>query len=118
MSNRYISAENVLEQLENDAVLVDIRETFETENVWIDRENVLKIPYATFAERKGELPKNKKLILCCAIGLVSENAATALKKDGYEAIYILQDGLIGWKAAGLPLKTIEELACKCKCNKE
>ena len=116
MRNLHISAKEILEQLEDGAVLVDIRESIETEDVWIDRDNVLKIPYSTFAERKNELPKNKKLILCCAIGLVSENAVLTLQKNGYDAVYVLTDGLIGWQAANLPLKTIADVTCKC--NKE
>lgn len=118
MNDLYISAEEAFEQLENEAVLIDIRETFEVENVWIDRDDVWKLPYSTFGQGKADLPQNKKLILCCAVGLVSEDAVLQLKKDGYNAVYVLKDGLVGWKQANLPLKTMEEAACKCKCCKE
>ena len=114
INNSHISAEEAFKLTEKDAVLVDIREGFEVENVWMDRDDVLKIPYSEIAKRKRELPENKKLILCCAIGLVSEIAAVQLKTEGY-TVYVLQDGLIGWKNANLPLKTIAEINCKCKC---
>ena len=115
MNELHISAENALKQIDNEAVLVDIREGFEVENVWINREDILKVPYSEFAHRKEELPKDRTLILCCAAGLVSEIAASQLKTDGYPAVYVLKDGLIGWKKANLPLQTIEEVGFECKC---
>ena len=118
MNKLYISAENAFELIGNEAVLVDVREPFELENVWIDRDDVVKIPYPTLAQRKDELPENKTLILCCAAGLVSKTAAVQLKADGYNAVYVLKDGLIGWKKANLPLKTIEDVECKCNCCQE
>ena len=115
MKDIYMSTENALGQVENGtAVLIDVREPFEVENVWIDREDVLKMPYASLEERKEELPKNKRLIVCCAVGLVSEIAALQLRENGYEAVG-LKDGLVGWKRAGFALKTFEEAQCKCKC---
>jgi len=114
MIDLHIPATDVVKLIEKDAVLVDIREGFEVENVWIDRADVLRIPYSEFDQREKELPKNKTLILCCAAGLLSEAVALQLKTEGY-TVYVLQDGLIGWKNANLPLKTIAEINCKCKC---
>lgn len=116
-NNLFILAKEAFQLLENEAVLVDIREDFEVENVWIERDDVLKIPYVSLVERKAELPKNKKLILCCAVGLLSEIAASQLKEEGYNAV-ALKDGLIAWKKANLPMKTAEDVVCKCKCCQE
>jgi len=118
MNNLHIPAVRANELNGDGAVLVDVRETIETENVWIDKENIVKIPFSEFVERGMELPKNQTLILCCAVGLVSEKAAGILRENGYESVFVLENGLVGWKDARLPLKTIEEVNCKCKCCNE
>jgi rhodanese-related sulfurtransferase len=116
MSELYIPAKKVFKLLEEkEAVLIDLREDFEVENVWIDRDDVLKIPFSIFVERKEKLPENKKLILCCAAGFISEIAMLQLMEEGHNAVYALKDGLIGWKKAKLPLQTIEEVGFECKC---
>jgi len=118
MNNQYISAAKANELHEDKTVFVDVRESIETENVWIDKKNVVKIPFSSLAERQKELPENKTIILCCVAGLVSEKAAEILQENGYKSVFILENGLIGWKEACLPLKTVEEMNCKCKCCNE
>jgi rhodanese-related sulfurtransferase len=97
------------------ALLADVREKAETSDVWLDMENVIFIPFSLFAQLKKELPFDKQLILCCAVGIVSEKAARLLSEAGYEHVFVLRNGLIAWQSAGLPLKTAAGLFCKCQC---
>ncbi|MDG2060752.1 MAG: rhodanese-like domain-containing protein [SAR86 cluster bacterium] len=46
--------------------------------------------------------KEKPLLLVCQTGSVSKKAGISLKKSGYENLYILSGGMMGWQNAGLP----------------
>ena len=113
---QYISANDAYRAAQEGAVLIDVREEIETSDIWINMENVLNIPFSTFAKKMQEIPKNKPLIFCCAIGLVSEKATKLLLENDYQSIFILENGLIAWQLAELPLKTAEATCCQCKCE--
>ena len=113
---QYISANDACQAAQEGAILIDVREEIETSDVWIDMKNVLNIPFSTFAEKMQIIPKNKPLILCCAIGLASEKAAKLLLEQNYDAVSVLKNGLIAWKLAELPLKTAISACCQCNCG--
>ena len=113
---QYISANDAYGAAQEGAVLIDVREEIETSDIWINMENVLSIPFSAFAKKMQEIPKNRQLILCCAIGLVSEKAAKLLSEHNYDAVSVLKNGLIAWQLAELPLKTAEATCCQCKCE--
>jgi rhodanese-related sulfurtransferase len=117
MDSRYILAHEAYNAALKGALLIDVREELETSDVWMNMDNVLHIPFSSFAITKKELPSDKQIILCCAIGIVSEKAANELIKLNYTNVFVLKNGLIAWKIAGLPLKTSADLSCKCSCCK-
>lgn len=82
------------------AAVVDLRDskTFETGHI-IDS---IQATDADFSLPKMNKYKNKPLILVCARGLQSSAIAAKLSAQGYKP-YVLQGGIEGWKAAGLPL---------------
>ena len=47
--------------------------------------------------------KDSPVILVCQNGSVSKQAGLKLKKLGFSKNYIIQNGIMGWKAQGLPL---------------
>ncbi|MEI7352374.1 rhodanese-like domain-containing protein, partial [Pectobacterium parmentieri] len=53
----------------------------------------------------GELEKHKSqpIIVVCANGLSSREAAENLHKAGFERVQVLKDGLAGWTGENLPL---------------
>jgi rhodanese-related sulfurtransferase len=118
MDIQYISAVDAYKANQNGAVLVDVREKIETSDVWINIEDVVYIPFSSFEKKINILPKDKQLILCCAIGLASKKAAQILFEQGFNSVYVLNNGLISWQLAELPLKTIASLNCQCQCEKE
>ena len=83
---------------------------------WIDMENVVSIPFNDWTNSEKKLPKNKPIIVCCAVGIVSQKAATALLENGYTDVFVLENGLIAWKLADLPLKSIEDTPFQCQCQ--
>lgn len=56
-------------------------------------------------------PENKQLaaakslpvVVVCKTGMTAGGAAKRLAKAGFEKVYVLDGGIEGWRAAGLPL---------------
>ncbi len=81
--------------------LVDVREDEERRSASIP--GTLWIPLSIFANRWQELP-DEPLIVYCAAGARSQQAATFLQMQGRRAGN-LRGGIMGWAQAGLPLET-------------
>ncbi len=64
------------------------------------------IPLADLESKLGNAVKNKALplILVCQSGARSGRAVAVAKKLGYEKAQNLAGGLVGWKAANLPVE--------------
>lgn len=64
------------------------------------------IPLADLESKLGNAVKNKTLplILVCQTGARSGRAVAVAKKLGYEKAQNLAGGLVGWKAANLPVE--------------
>jgi glyoxylase-like metal-dependent hydrolase (beta-lactamase superfamily II)/rhodanese-related sulfurtransferase len=61
------------------------------------------IPLNHLAERIGELPGGRPLLVYCAGGYRSSIAASLLQRRGFADVSELAGGLAAWEAAGLPL---------------
>lgn len=105
MSVQNINAKTLKKWLENnEAVVVDVRESAEHEVEKISGSNLL--PLAKVC--KDSLPqcKNKKLVLHCLSGKRSSSACQKLiSEDPNLEIYNLEGGILGWKAEGCEVKT-------------
>ena len=53
--------------------------------------------------RKGEISRDKPVVLYCRSGNRSNQAAQILEGAGYKGVYDL-GGIIAWQAAGYPLQ--------------
>jgi len=61
---------------------------------WEEVENMLQ---------NGSLPRNRKIVVICYVGISSAEIATDLRLAGYDA-YTLIDGILGeWQEFGYPL---------------
>ena len=75
--------------------------------------NVLQADWtdkAQFAERTKYLDKNKTLLVYCAGGGRSGQAAVWLKEQGFKEVVNLQGGITAWNGAGKPVVKQEGLA--------
>ncbi len=85
----------------NEAILVDVRETSEYEQEHIP--GSLLSPLSTLDPKRFPRIEAKKLVLHCAIGKRSAAAQIQLWKTGYQPPAInMTGGLRAWKDAGLP----------------
>lgn len=98
-----LQATNLINQ--QDAVVVDVRphDAFRSGHI-TGSFNIT--PSEIAANNIGALEKHKKqpIIVVCANGTApARDSAASLTKLGFEQVYMLKDGIMGWNADNLPL---------------
>ncbi len=61
------------------------------------------IPIDQIERRFGEVPRNKPVLVYCAVGSRSNAVAAFLAEKGYREVYNMRDGIVGWHRNGLPI---------------
>ena len=105
-----LSADVVATEIENGAVLVDLREADEVAAGMIP--SAIHIPRGMLEFRADptspyhdeRLAPDKRVLLHCASGGRSALGASALKSLGYDNVAHLDGGFGAWKDAGLPVE--------------
>lgn len=82
-------------------VLLDVRTPDEFRQAHL--RGALLIPLAELQKRVSEVPRNRPLLVYCAVGARSSTAAAILASKGYREIYHMSDGLVGWYKQGFPI---------------
>lgn len=62
------------------------------------------IPIGEFERRIREVPKNKTIVVYCAVGSRSKPVASFLSQQGYKDVYHMTDGIVGWYRNGFPIQ--------------
>jgi rhodanese-related sulfurtransferase len=62
------------------------------------------IPIGEFERRIREVPKNKTIVVYCAVGSRSKPVASFLSQQGYKDVYNMTDGIVGWYRNGFPIQ--------------
>ncbi len=89
-------------RVEAGAVMVDVREPEERAQARIP--GSLFIPLRLVPDRMHELPKDRPLILQCAAGMRSHQAAKFLQAQGFQ-VSNLMHGIQGWYRMGQTVDT-------------
>jgi rhodanese-related sulfurtransferase len=97
---RVISREEAREQIDAGAQLVDVRTDREWEAGHIDGATHIALP--DLPARAAEIAKDEPVVVYCRGGNRSSMAAAALAAAGYD-VAKLDEGIVGWSEAGLPL---------------
>ncbi len=85
------------EKLEKeDIVVIDVRSEDEFKTRRIESEKVIHIPILELREKLNELPKDKEIVVVCAIGLRGFEASRMLKNAGFENVKVLEGGMAFW----------------------
>ena len=89
--------------MDDDTVVLDVREAQEYGSGHIKQS--VHIPMSALKKRMTELEKykNRKILAYCRSGSRSNYACKLLKKSGFENVYNLSGGIMGWSSANLPL---------------
>ncbi|MCR4937408.1 MAG: ATPase [Lachnospiraceae bacterium] len=93
MDSAEITLAELADLTEGSYILIDTRDEISYE--YGSLQDAVNIPDITEAEKRGELSRDKKLILFCMHGLESLTLAAALRKAGYDA-YSLKEGYGAW----------------------
>ena len=83
------------------ATLIDVREV--DEFAAVRAQGAVNIPLSQFAQRVGEVPGDKDVLLICHSGYRSMQAALYLKRQGVERVSNVEGGTEEWENAGLPV---------------
>lgn len=62
------------------------------------------IPISELQQRLREVPRNKTILVYCAVGARSKPAANFLAHQGYKDVYNMTDGLVGWYRNKFPIQ--------------
>lgn len=92
------------EWVKNGALLVDVREPEEVNQLAYDVPAILYIPLSEFEDRFTEIPKDRNVVVVCKGGGRSLRAAGFLIHHGYTNVVNMEHGIIRWAKKGFPLK--------------
>lgn len=86
----------------HDLVILDVRTPDELKKEGGIQGAVL-VPLMAVMQNKLTVPKEKPILLVCAVGGRSYAAGQMLVRYGYQEVYNLSGGLDAWKKSGLPV---------------
>jgi rhodanese-related sulfurtransferase len=89
--------------LKEGALLVDVREPEEVAQVGFAGCDVMTIPLSQFEDRWQEVPRDRDVILACAVGVRSLKATYFLMYQGYDRVSNMKPGIARWVAKGFPI---------------
>jgi adenylyltransferase/sulfurtransferase len=78
-------------------VLVDVREPFEQKIIDLPEHGQHRIPTGEFPHRISEIDPSAEIVVYCRSGSRSAWAVAVLMQQGYEQVYNLQGGVLGWR---------------------
>ncbi|MFW8602349.1 rhodanese-like domain-containing protein [Desulfobacterota bacterium M19] len=84
-----------------DLLIVDVRSPQELKEGKL--QNSVLIPFWDIMRGNYNLPKNRTILLYCAIGGRSYAAMQIMARKGYSKLYNLKGGIAQWKKEGLPV---------------
>lgn len=117
---KHISVADAYELIKTkQAIMIDVRETFEVQNEYVPLENLLNHPMPLISDRLNYIAKNQNIIVACTHGVRSTKVAYLLNRNQYPRVANLDGGLAEWKNRGLPFETnlsIISDSCGCGCN--
>lgn len=92
--------------LENETLLVDVREKDELAISSYDVKNQINIPLSELEQRFTEVPTDQTVIVACRAGARSARAIQFLVQNGFseELLINLQGGITAWEQNGLKTK--------------
>lgn len=101
-----ISSKELSDMLDDrDVQLIDVRTPEEVSYGKIAGARHIDFYDPQFVSEINKLDKEKPVVVYCAVGGRSAQAATSLEKLGFEQVHDLSGGIRGWKKEGYPVVT-------------
>ena len=98
-----ISNEVLAKELMDKALILDVRTPEETQLGIIEGATVINFHDDDFEAKIQLMEKSKPIVVYCASGGRSSQAASILAEQGFMEVYNLEGGLYGWQNEGLPV---------------
>ena len=103
-SIKTVNAETFKKLIEaGEGVLLDVRTPEEFESGHIAGAQNINVNDNSFVEKINALPKDKAIYVYCRSGKRSLKAAGILSENGFNNIYNLDNGIMGWQSNGFPV---------------
>lgn len=97
-----VTAEQARELIEKRLlVILDVRTVQEFEDGHV--EGAINMPVDDLEQRLEELDRNDEMLVYCRTGNRSTRAVQILRENGFNKIYHMADGIVGWERVGLPV---------------
>ncbi len=96
-----LQARTLLAKTKN-VFLLDVRTPEEYRQAHL--KGAVLIPLGEIEHRLKELPRNRTIVVYCAVGSRSTLVAGFLAGKGYGEVYNVSDGIVGWYRNGLPIE--------------
>ena len=114
----HLSPKEAQKEAQNGALLIDIREQYDTDYKKFDVPEVLYVSFHQFDKLKGTIPKDRALIVADSIGQRGKEIVEKLIKEGFVNIANLNGGMMDWERDGLPMLVDKnaELHGQCVCR--
>jgi len=78
-------------------LLIDVREAHEIEIADLPEHGQLRIPTGEFARRVSEIDPDTEVVVYCRSGARSAWAVAILLQHGYENVFNMTGGVLGWR---------------------
>jgi rhodanese-related sulfurtransferase len=85
----------------SDLYVLDVRTFGENQQARLKDSRL--IPIDQFVKRLAEVPKNRPVLVYCAVGSRSAQVVNYLARKGYSEIYNLYGGIYSWEQSGYPV---------------
>jgi len=95
--------DNLIKTKKN-AILLDVRTPKEVAAGHLANSIAIDFYAPDFKEKIAKLDKSKPVLVYCHSGHRSGITMATMKELGFTEVYNLEPGIIGWKAAGLPIE--------------
>ncbi|WP_456830172.1 rhodanese-like domain-containing protein [Deinococcus sp. UYEF24] len=95
-----VSPKEAQSRMQQGAILVDVREPNEYEEVHATGAQLM--PLSEFEAAHSSLPKDAEIVMICRSGARSERAGQMLLDNGYTNVTNLTGGTMAWVQDGLP----------------
>jgi rhodanese-related sulfurtransferase len=87
------------------AVMLDVRETYNTDYKQFDVPESLLMPLSLENELSDSLPRDRWIIIADVSGNMSVDFCNRLIQKGYQQVCVLSGGFVEWERLGLPIIT-------------
>lgn len=112
---RGISLLDAQKACEMGAIILDIRELYNTDYKKFGVPQVLLMPLSKADELIDNLPRDKWLIIADVSGNMSTEFCNRLRNEKFSHVCVLSGGFIAWERLGMPVFTDEHQAFSGSC---